>query len=60
VHLCASGSATSAGHASIRIRAASSARSLEPMNPAIAVIKIRNGNSDISVDSAIWLAIAQP
>ena len=29
-------------------------------NPASAVTTIRNGNSAISPDSAIWLAIAQP
>jgi hypothetical protein len=43
------------------MRAASSASSFEPKkNPASAVTTIRNGNSAISVDSAIWLAIAQP
>ena len=40
--------------------AAWSARSLEPKKPASEVITIKNGNSAISVDSAIWLAIAQP
>jgi hypothetical protein len=33
---------------------------VEPMKPAIAVTRIRNGNIDIRVDSAMWLAIAQP
>ena len=39
----------------------SSASCVEPnRKPASAVTRIRNGNSDISADSAIWLAIAQP
>ena len=43
------------------MRAASSASSLEPKKkPASAVTTIRNGNSAIKVDSAMWLAIAQP
>jgi hypothetical protein len=33
---------------------------LEPKKPARAVNTIRNGNSAISVDSAMWLAMAQP
>src|SRR5262249_30979744 len=55
------GAATWLGHASSKRRAASSASSLEPKkNPASAVTTIRNGKSAISVDRAIWLAIAQP
>jgi hypothetical protein len=43
------------------MRAASSASSFEPKKkPASAVTTIRNGNIAINVDSAIWLAIAQP
>jgi hypothetical protein len=30
------------------------------MKAASAVTRIKNGNIDISTDSAIWLAIAQP
>ena len=41
--------------------ATSLASSLVPKKePASAVTRIRNGNSDISADSAMWLAIAQP
>ena len=40
--------------------AAWSASSFEPKKPASDVSTIRNGNSAISVDSAMWLAIAQP
>ena len=40
--------------------AAWSANSCEPKKPASEVSTIRNGNNAISVDSAIWLAIAQP
>jgi hypothetical protein len=29
-------------------------------DPVSAVMKIRNGNSDISAASAMWLAMAQP
>jgi len=55
------GAATSLGQASSRMRAASSASSLEPKKkPASAVTTIRNGNIAISVESAMWLAIAQP
>ena len=32
----------------------------EPMNAAMAVTTMRNGNTDIRIDKAIWLAIAQP
>src|ERR1700761_1808535 len=43
------------------MRPASSASSLEPKKkPASAVTTIRKGNSAISVDSAMWLAMAQP
>jgi hypothetical protein len=38
----------------------SSARLAEPKKPASAVTKIRNGKSDIRIDKAMWLAIAQP
>ncbi len=41
-------------------RATSSARSFEPMKPAIAVTTMMNGNIAINTDSAMWLAIAQP
>ncbi len=55
------GAATCCGQASSRMRAASSASSFEPKKkPASAVTTIKNGNSAISVDSAIWLAMAQP
>src|SRR5664279_1758836 len=55
------GPATSFGQASSKMRPASSASSLEPRKkPASAVTTIKNGNSAIKVDSAIWLAIAQP
>src|SRR5215470_9256752 len=54
------GPETSLGQASSTMRAASSARPLEPKMPAIAVNTRKNGNIDISADSAIWLAIAQP
>ena len=55
------GPATSFGQASSSSLAASSASSLEPKKkPASAVTTIKNGNSAISVDSAMWLAIAQP
>ncbi len=55
------GPATSGGQASSSSLAASSARSREPKKkPASAVTTIRNGNSAISVDSAMWLAMAQP
>ena len=55
------GPATCGGQASSRMRAASSARSFEPKKKAAsAVTTIMNGNSAISVDSAIWLAMAQP
>ena len=37
-----------------------SASSRDPKNPASDVSTIRNGNSAIKVDSAMWLAIAQP
>jgi hypothetical protein len=30
------------------------------MKPASAVTRIKNGNMPMSVESAIWLAIAQP
>jgi hypothetical protein len=33
---------------------------LEPKKPASDVSTIRNGNIAIRVDSAMWLAIAQP
>jgi hypothetical protein len=33
---------------------------LEPKKPASEASTIRNGNSAINVDSAMWLAIAQP
>ena len=36
------------------------AKLVEPMRPAIAVTTIRNGNTAISIDSEMWLAIAQP
>ncbi len=42
------------------IRTLSSARFFEPNRPAMAVSTSRNGNIAISVESAIWLAIAQP
>src|SRR5262245_4294962 len=42
------------------MRAASSARLSEPMMPVIAVTTRKNGNIDISAESAIWLAIDQP
>ena len=48
------GPATSFGQAS-RIRFAASSA-----NGASAVSRIRNGKSDVSADSATWLAIAQP
>src|SRR5579863_10547703 len=48
------------GQAATIRRATSSARLREPMKPAMAVTRIRNGNIAIRSDSAIWLAIAQP
>jgi hypothetical protein len=39
--------------------ATSSARLCEPKKPANAVKKMRNGNSEVSADCAIWLVIAQ-
>src|ERR1700722_4258094 len=55
------GPATSLGQASSSRAATWSASSSVPnRKPVSAVTKIRNGNSDISVDSAMWLAIAQP
>ena len=55
------GPATSSGQVSSSSRATSSASSLEPKNEAASdVTRIRNGNSASKVDSAIWLAIAQP
>ena len=56
----AMGLATIAGQAPKISFAASSARLCVPKNPASAVRKIRNGKSEVRVDSAIWLAIAQP
>ena len=53
-------SATRLGQTCSNSSAAWSASSLEPKKPASAVSTIRNGNSAISVDSAIWLAMAQP
>ena len=47
------GVAISAGQISRRMLATSSARFFEPRKPASAVTRIRNGNSDISADSAI-------
>ena len=58
---CAIGPATSSGQVSSRSRATSSASSVEPKNDAASdVTRIRNGNSASRIDSAIWLAIAQP
>ena len=55
------GDATSVGQISSRMFATSSASCVEPnRKPPSAVTRIRNGNSDISADSAMWLAIAQP
>ena len=51
---------TSRGQAAMIIRPTSLARSSEPTKPARAVTRIRNGNIDISTESAMWLAIAQP
>ena len=53
--------ATSRGQVSSRSLATSSASSLEPRNEAAsAVTRMMNGNSAIRVDSAMWLAVAQP
>src|ERR1700691_4744447 len=61
--LCTSfaiGPATSFGQApNIRL-AASSERSCEPKKPASAVTKIKNGNSEVSIASAMLLEIGQP
>ncbi len=55
------GVATSRGQVSSRSLATSSASSLEPRNEAAsAVTTMMNGNSAIKMDSAIWLAVAQP
>src|SRR5215467_1488695 len=56
----AMGPATSLGQASKRICATWSDSSLVPKKPAKAATTIRNGNNDISVESAMWLAIAHP
>ena len=56
----ASGVATWVGQASSRICATSLASSMVPKYGASAATRIRNGNSDISAESAMWLAIAQP
>jgi hypothetical protein len=56
----ASGPATSCGQAANRRRATSFASSTEPMKPAMAVTTMTNGNTDMRIDKAIWLAIAQP
>ena len=53
-------SATCLGQTCSNSPAAWSASSLEPKKPASEVSTIRNGNSAIKVDSAMWLAIAQP
>ena len=50
---------TSRGEAATIRRATSLARFFEPMKPASAVARIKNGNIAISTDSAMWLAIAQ-
>jgi hypothetical protein len=55
-----SASATCCGQICSNNCAAWSASSLEPKKPASEVSTIRNGNSAIKVDSAMWLAIAQP
>jgi len=54
----ASVSATCFGHTSSISTAAWSASSFDPKKPASEVSTIKNGNSAISVDSAIWLAMA--
>ena len=53
-------SATCFGQTCSNIPAAWSASSFDPKKPASEVSTIRNGNSAIKVDSAMWLAIAQP
>src|SRR5436305_939057 len=54
------GPATTCGHDSKISRVASLARSEVPRKPASAVMKMKNGNIEVSIDSAIWLAIGQP
>jgi hypothetical protein len=55
------GEATSVGHICRTMVATSSASCVEPnRKPASAVTRMRKGNSAISADKAMWLAIAQP
>src|SRR5829696_6443688 len=54
------GSPTSAGHASRMMSVASSASEPVPKKLASEVTRIRNGNSDRRIESAMWLAIAHP
>src|SRR3954452_11809804 len=54
------GSPTSAGHASRMMSVASSASEPVPKKLASEVTRIRNGNSDKRIESAMWLAIAHP
>ena len=54
------GAATCRGHTSKSRLAALSLSSAEPKKPASAVTKIRKGNSEVRVDMARWLAMAQP
>jgi hypothetical protein len=56
----ASGAAASRGQVSSSSVASVSATSFDPAKPASAVSTIRNGNTASSVDSAMWLASAQP
>ena len=57
----AMGDATSVGHICRTMFATSSASCVEPnRKPASAVTRMRKGNSAISADKAMWLAIAQP
>src|SRR3954462_14875570 len=54
------GSPTSVGHASRMMSVASSASEPVPKKLASEVTRIRNGNSDKRMESAMWLAIAHP
>ena len=52
------GAATCCGQVCNRMCATLSARLVEPKKPASAVKKIRNGNSEVRIDRAMWLAMA--
>ena len=54
----AMGAATCRGQVCNRMCATLSARLVEPKKPASAVKKIRNGNSEVRIDRAMWLAMA--